>query len=253
MVTTVANAIGTNAMPDLAAVLEVGACLNHTNYYAGIIDEFRISKGIARHISSFEIPITAYGEDQCSLYIGTVRPIQGVKFYVGTPNTNTASVSGYYWDGDSWVGLSSLVDGTSATSKTLAQTGTVSFSTTVGAAKERGIKDNFAYYFYFLFAGISSGTTITYCTVDAPVQNLVDIWDGTPRTCLQFYKATSSAYTDLTTHISSAYPYSSSLDYTYAQVGSLATSTDKLYAGFSQPMTGLQIVFPDSTKTNTTA
>lgn len=59
---TVGNAISTNEIPDLAAPLEVGAAYNHSYYFPGGIDEFRISKGIARHTTDFTPPVAPYCE-----------------------------------------------------------------------------------------------------------------------------------------------------------------------------------------------
>jgi hypothetical protein len=54
----VVTAIASNAMPDVASVLYVG--YSNTIYFAGYIDEFRVSKGVARWIASFTPPGIAY-------------------------------------------------------------------------------------------------------------------------------------------------------------------------------------------------
>ncbi len=53
---TVGQAIGINVVPNLAAVLEVGAVGNHSGVMQGYLDEFRITKGVARHTSNFTPP-----------------------------------------------------------------------------------------------------------------------------------------------------------------------------------------------------
>lgn len=52
--------IFTNSLPDITAVLEIGASYNHVWVMDGFLDEFRISKGIARHTSNFTPPTQAY-------------------------------------------------------------------------------------------------------------------------------------------------------------------------------------------------
>ncbi len=60
---TITTTISTNEVPDLAAVLDVGACgqTSATQFVMnGWLDEFRISKGIARHTSNFIPSIAPY-------------------------------------------------------------------------------------------------------------------------------------------------------------------------------------------------
>ena len=59
---TESTAIGTNAMPDIAAMATIGWRDYDTGegYYVNWKDEFRISKGIARHTSGFTPPAGAY-------------------------------------------------------------------------------------------------------------------------------------------------------------------------------------------------
>ncbi|MFH0831657.1 MAG: LamG domain-containing protein [archaeon] len=49
------------AFPDRAAVLTIGYDERFSGYFNGYIDEFRVSKGIARWTSSFSVPTSAYG------------------------------------------------------------------------------------------------------------------------------------------------------------------------------------------------
>ena len=72
--------IGSPTMPDLAAPLIIGQ-LNSINYYTGYIDEFRISKGIARWTEDFipptdsypiyDIPVTVNNEDVLLIHAET--------------------------------------------------------------------------------------------------------------------------------------------------------------------------------------
>jgi hypothetical protein len=53
-------AFGTNDVGDIAAVLKIGDDGTATNYFAGHIDEIRVSKGIARWSANFTAPTTAH-------------------------------------------------------------------------------------------------------------------------------------------------------------------------------------------------
>ena len=56
-------AFGTNDVGDLASVLTMGRDARTTTYYVnGWIDEYRISKGIARHTANFTAPTIAYSK-----------------------------------------------------------------------------------------------------------------------------------------------------------------------------------------------
>lgn len=167
-------------------------------WFAGKMDEFRISK-IARYPNGFFIkPTVAYGSTADTIcHIGVTRAIQGIKFYVATANTNTATVTGYYWNGSGYVAVSSLVDGTASAGKTLAVTGSVTFTSTVTTAKPSLLFNNMAYWYIFVFNNLSSGTKIYYATVDAPIQPIVDLWDGELRKCVSAQKLVSNVYTPL--------------------------------------------------------
>lgn len=117
------------------------------------------------------------------LLIGSTRPLKGIKLYVQTPNTAAATTIVQYWNAG-WVGVSGLVDGTAVAGKTLAQTGTLSFTSTVSVARVL-LQDERLLYFYRVKIGDTgtpdTGIQISHCTVDAPMQPVVDIWDGVNR------------------------------------------------------------------------
>ena len=57
--------IGSNAIPDLTSAAYIGATSAPSAYFAGWLDEFRISKGIARWTSNFTPPTRAYDPPVC--------------------------------------------------------------------------------------------------------------------------------------------------------------------------------------------
>ena len=226
---------------------------NNTVYYGGWIDELRISSN-ARWTVPFTVPLGAYSvaTSVANIYVGSVRPLQGVKFYVGTANGTAATATAFQWTGAAWASLA-VTDGTLMGGKTLAITGEISFPSTVSTAKLKALKRGVAYYYQFVFTGVDAATTIYYCTLDAPMQTITDLWDGSGRQTLQCFKYTTS-YTDYTTNIApstSANPraYVSTDPTTYAQIGGL-TSSQYIYCGFAERLMGFIISLPDATYVN---
>lgn len=225
------------------------------NYFAGKIDELRVSVGIARHTSTFTPMTGPYGSTyQSNVYIGAIRPIRGAKFYVGTANATAATATAYYWNGTAWTAVASLVDGTASGGKTLAVTGSISFTDTSSVAKARLVYESFGYFYWFVFDSADAATTVSRVTLDMAPQGLVDIWDGIFRNCLSFFKYTTS-YNDYTVNTLDS-DYVSSDPLSYAQLGGLAAYSSPnncVFAGFTERVSGLRLIIPDETYKNVTA
>lgn len=234
----------------------VGANPYTGSYFQGYVDEFRVSKGVARWIAQFNPPVAPYSSANIFYAnIGPLRPLKGFKVYIGTANNSTASLVVEYWNGSEWVAVSSLSDGTSVTGKTLAQTGNITFTSTESVAKVRSINKIVLYWYRISASGLNSSTTIRQITVDAPFQSVKDIWDGELRKELSFqvYKAGSTAsYTDYTVNV-----FDDTVDslntFTYVDLNALTTATEHFIAGFDEQMMGLEfhIVGPGNSVVNT--
>ena len=243
--------VATNAIawPDLAAEFDIGRGMASI-YLNGWIDEFRISKGVARWTANFSPPSSAYHVRGKFWLIGSTKKLQGLKYYVANANTETSVQTGYEWSGVGWSALT-LTDNTVTAGASLAKTGTVTFPSTVNTSKVTAINNSIAYWYYF---ELSAGAAEIYqVTLDAEMQDITDLWDGVPRYCLQFYKYTT-AYTDYTTNVlpsttNNPKVYDAADVGTYAQLG-LLTDAQYLYGGFAERLMGLQITMPDSAKVN---
>jgi len=143
--------------------------------FDGWMDEYRVS-GVARWTADFTTPIRAYSDDALDFLVGSTRPLDGVKFYSGVANEATSTLTGKYWDGNSWISLSSLSDGTSSGGISLAQTGWVRWDTTVDLAKQAYLESD--YLFWYNFTLSAGEAEIYHVTLDAPMQKINDIWDG---------------------------------------------------------------------------
>lgn len=247
-----------------ATVSDANRCANYTGvakigasnakigaYGSWIIDEVRVSN-VYRHIAGFSVPLVAYDTTSGNgyMYIGSTRPLDGIKFYVSTVNSSTSSVVIYYWNGSAWTAVGSLVDGTATGGITLSKTGTMSFTSTVGLCKIKAIKENPAYYYQIVFTGVDTATRVSQISVSAPVQDLVDIWDGDPRQIYSFITYISSAFADLTLNVYDI-EYDASDATTYASIGGMTTS-DYIYMGFNEALLGFKMYF-GGTNVNTNA
>jgi len=245
--TFLATTSSANRAVNYAGVVNIGS--DGVAFFNGKMDELRISKS-ARWTDRFSVPLAAYSASTsvAHAYVGSTRPISGMKFYVKTANASAATATIYYWDGSAFVTVSSLVDGTATGGKTLASTGTITFDSTVLLSKVKAINENVAYYYHVVFTGIDTGTEISQVSLVAPVQGLTDIWDGIPRQIYSFLTQKSSVYGDYTTNVYS-------LDYlagdttTYVNIGGM-TASDYIYMGFQERLLGFKVYF-GSTNVNT--
>ncbi|MDD5541383.1 MAG: LamG domain-containing protein, partial [Candidatus Marinimicrobia bacterium] len=246
--------------PDLNADFDIGRRqAGGAVYMNGWLDEFRVSKGIARWIKEFTSPVRPYSNAGKKWLIGSTLPLESVTCYVKTACQlpNTFSVS--HWNGSSLSALTVSSDGTRDVGNTtsLYQTGTVSFGSTVDTAKPRYWEGRVLYYYLF---ELSDGECeISFCTCTAPFQKLLDAYDGIERKIAACFQYTTS-YTDLTASVRED-EYDSADDSTHAVISSMGafdsgTGANCLIIGFLEQITALNIgMVPGETNStaNTTA
>lgn len=227
---TLADGGWSNALPDVAGSLYFGAL--NPDYLNGWLDEVRVSKGIARWTSDFTVPNQPYGNNSNYFLVGSKRPLQGAKFYISSGNTATSTLTVKEWQGATWQSLT-ITDNTSSGGKTLATTGTVTWTYT-GGAKPRYINGLSLYWYQFYFD--AGQTSLYYVTTDAPIQTIRNIWDGIEGYVINCPKYDGTTYKDYTDSVGD------SSQSTYADLSSLNT-THALYAGFLDPQQGLDVTF----------
>ena len=231
---TTITAISTNEVPNLAAVLEIGAVFNHATVMNGWLDEFRISKGIARHTASFTPMTIPYRTSAAVMLVGATRPLSGVKPYVLIGNTVISETSGRVWTGTSWLTLT-LTDNTD-TGPSLSQTGTITFASTVGTAVARYIEGYFAYWYQFTLS--DGGADLYQFTVTAPMQPVMNIWDGVLRSISAYYQTTEAGIrTDESVNVY-RYEYDALNTLTYSDISSLPAN-HYLEIAFTEKVTAL--------------
>ena len=166
----------------------------------------------------------------------THRKAKGFKFYIKTANTSAATMSCKVYTG-SWTAVSSPVDGTiGVTGKTLSQTGTFSFTSTVANAIPFHYKGNYA--FAYLFEITSGAADIYHITGDYPPQPFCDIWDSIGRLIPQFQVSFNGAYEDYSADIADTDSYAGSP--IGADLSGLL-STDHVIAMSEERLSGLNV------------
>jgi len=233
---------------DYTGNVHIGSQLGATNWFKGYIDEFRISNvdrwtGLGEDWGdNFDPAVSEYAASTdtiSTIYVGSTLQLDGVKFYISVPNGTISTIYGWYWDGDGWVSVSNLIDGTkNETGIPLNQTGWVTFDSTVGLAKMKFIDGIPLYLYRFEVKNIYATTSLSQVTISAPMQQITDIWDGTARLIASFQKYTTT-YTDYTTAVYQD-SYTTTDESTYSKIGAL-TSSQYLVCGFTERMQGISM------------
>ena len=241
---TTTTAIAATSLTDFAAVLTIGNGNNAARPMTGWLDEFRWSKGIARHTADFSLPNSPYGTTAKDFLIGAVRPLQGVKFYIANPNLLASTLTMKEWNGNSWSSVT-ITDNTD-TGASLAATGTVTWTSTVDTSRPKFIEGRFLYWYQFNID--AADAAIYQVTADAPFQKIKDIWDGVYRQPFQFQVFDNAIYEDYTLEVNA----DSSVDGFYVGVLDDLADTEHIIVMFEDRLAVLKWIIP-SGKGNGTA
>jgi hypothetical protein len=154
---------------------------------------------------------------------------------IGTANTNVRTMTAKYWKG-SWSSLT-ITDNTAQSSKTLAQTGSVTW-TAVTDALPKYMFGKYGFWVLLFFSGALSSPTITLCEYSSGWQSIINMWDGVAVDVVeaQVYTASGTTY--------SVYGGSS------ISIGGL-TSSDAIYLFCADPVEAFY--FDVGSTPNTTA
>jgi hypothetical protein len=164
--------------------------------------------------------------------IGTTRPLQGVKFYVSTGNSTDSTIESWEWQTSAWVALTET-DGTRPAAKSMAQTGSVTWTAT-NLATPRYLNGLSLYWYKFKLS--AGGTTLYYVTADAPIQSIKNVWDGVESMAASAWGYKDADYTNYTAELGD------NDDNTVAVLSSYDDdSTDYFYAGFTEKQQGVNI------------
>lgn len=181
--------------------------------------------------------------------VGSPRPAQGAKLYfTATVNTTANTLEVKESTATVWTTLTVTSDGTRTGGTTsFAQTGTVSWASTVATTKPKYIEGYYLYWYQFT---IDDGSAELYhITLDLPFQSIIDMWDGIYRDILRFY-VTTTTQTDKTLSVfkDDYDQYSAS---SYADLSSLTATTQFIEAGFGERQTALYFAIPPGYENST--
>lgn len=190
-------------------------------------------------------------EYSSTTYIGSIMPLDGVKLYVKTFNplaTGTATMQMSQWNG-AWSPLT-ITDNTALSSRTLEQTGTVTWASTAASSRPTQVEKVYLYWYKMVITSSANfaGITLSQVTVSIPFQAIKDIWDGSERPANSVLGYKSSVYFDFTSNV---------LENGYTSTGSTAdastyasltgyTSSDYLYVGCIERLSGLMFNLIDA-------
>lgn len=176
-------------------------------------------------------------DNKLYFYIGATRPMKGFKLYSKVANSSASTMTAFYWNGTAWASVAGLVDGTSVGGKSLAVTGSVTFTDTVTTAKLKYIKGAYIYWYRVILSAASAGTSITHATANCSFQALKDIWSGENYEIDSFKVNYSlSGISDATIQVREN-KFDVNDGGTYADLSELITN-DSILCGFQDRMTG---------------
>lgn len=118
--------------------------------------------------------------------VRTMVPADRLIFTVSTPNQNTASISVKYWRSDgSWQSVTGLSDGTAVSGKTLAQSGTISWTMPTDEIHKLEYGASGFWYLIGANASLSVSTAVSELRYSAPWQPIQNVWDGVPQYAIE--------------------------------------------------------------------
>uniref|UniRef100_A0A6M3KQV7 Uncharacterized protein n=1 Tax=viral metagenome TaxID=1070528 RepID=A0A6M3KQV7_9ZZZZ len=185
-------------------------------------------------------------------FVRSPLPLQGVIFYIdpGSENGTASVLTVNEWAGSAWSPLA-ITDGTSVNGVSMAQGGSVEWATTVATSKQHIIEGGVGYWYQFYLP--AGSVKLYYVTLDAPFQQIVDVWDGLDNSIAACFKKTT-VYENYTINVLEDI-YDSADPTTYLNISSMAAyaaDANCVIMGFFERMTAFNIGV-GTDKTNSTA
>lgn len=171
----------------------------------------------------------------------TTRPIQALKIYVDSANTEAASLTVKTWTGAAFGADLVSSDGTKTATESLAQTGIVKLSAhTDGTSKLKHYEELYLYAYLIELeqdGGAAPSADVYHITVDHAFQSVKDVWDGVYRQPIQFQVLDVSEYYDYTLQVNESSDVNAPVG---GQLDGLVPATDKIYIMFEDQMSAIK-------------
>lgn len=231
-----------------AGSLYIGVDGTPISYFDGHLDEIRIyhenpfnAAPVAGLTDTITVPNSAYSGTTVGGHwlVGYTRPLSGVKYYLSSLNTIAGTLEVEEWNGSSWTSLS-ITDSTSG----LDTSEWVTWPSTVDTSKPKYLEGQLLYWYQF---HLRNGNATAYMvTVDAPLQDITNIWDGAEETiasCKTYIGGATKEYSD------------EAMDFDWNSIIlSGMTTAEYWYVGFPGPQQGFHIyIEPTDTHENVNA
>jgi hypothetical protein len=180
--------------------------------------------------------IVDIGTNQTFVNIFSTRPLKGIKVYVKNANVGASVLACKTWTGAAFAAVTNLSDGTDVGGATMAQTGWITFDSTVATAVPYHFEGLYMYV-YQLEVPAPGQCDIYHVALDAPWQDIVDVWDGVYRQMIQVQAHNGTNYEDYTLHVNE----SSTLDIPVGCVIDGLLNTDKLIVMSEDRLSALKL------------
>jgi hypothetical protein len=166
----------------------------------------------------------------------TTRPAQALKLYISSANASASSTTIKTWTGAGFSADLVATDGTKVATKSMAQTGTIAFSSHQdGTSKLMHFEE---LYLYAYLIELSAGSAdINYITADFAFQSVKDVWDGVYRQPIQFQVKDDTIYYDYTLQVNESSDVNAPIG---GQLDGLLDS-DKIYIMFEDQAAAIRM------------
>ena len=197
------------------------------------------------------------------ILIGNTMPISAINWVVSAANDATGTLVVNLWDGSAWTSVNSLSDGTDVGGVPLAQSGSMTFTSTSADAKQTVINGELGFWYQVIIPNGNVNTRVINASVTVSAQFLQDFWDGELRQVTSVVKfdniaGATSRFEDNTINVlDDSYTYDASTrgnTSTYMNLSKLLTS-EYFLVGSLERLQGIQVKFVSavSNTVNTTA
>lgn len=188
--------------------------------------------------------LNVYASFEC-VFICCPTPATKLTFTVSAPNGNASTATLYYRKSDNTWADTSMIDGTSADSKTIAQTGSMTWAAPADEIPMFMYGQCGFWYQLRVSAQLDSEVEITKVTYGSGFHALINLWDGVIPYAIEavMYDQSAGTYSSYAT---------GAIDIS-EMVHSADDSTDRLYFSSADPIQGIYVDVGSTPNTNTTA
>jgi hypothetical protein len=204
-----------------------------------LTNPINMTEEVNNSLSTTGNTVSILGVTSCWVVFSS-RPMQAAKYYVSTANTTASTLNAWAYTASGWTDLTNGAgwnDGTTASSKALAQTGTVTFDSDYTSSIPYHFEG--LYFYAYRFQLTAGSATVSQITINAPWQAIVDIWDGVPIQPIEFEYQDNTAWEEYTLEVN----YETGIAYVDeigADIGGFIAADDEIIIMFEDRMSAIR-------------